>query len=80
MTNDQMTANRYLRWYQARRKLAAIQQALQDGCTIMVSTHLKATQYTAKHADMFKATRTGLFVKRGKHWDCIDYCKITVYK
>lgn len=80
MNNDQMKPNRFGQWHQARRKLAAIRQALQDGCTIMVSTHLKATQYTAKHADMFKATKSGLYVRRGKNWDCIDYCKITAYK
>ena len=76
MNNDQMKANRYLRWHQARQKLARIQHHLADGGKMVVGTHTRATVYDRRHGEMFRATRAGLFVRRGSGWDCIDYCGI----
>ena len=79
MTHDEMKPNRFGRWCDARKKLNAILSALDSGQTVMVSTYTKATQYTTKHRNMFKATKNGLYVQHGKSWVCIDYCKITAW-
>lgn len=73
MNNDQMKANRYLRWAKARKRVSCIQRHLAAGGRVIIGTHTKATVYSASHADMFKATKDGAFVKRGKGWDCIDF-------
>jgi polygalacturonase len=58
-------------------KLVAIQEHLSvPGNKVMVATHLKATVYSAAHVSMFRANADGLFVQRGRYWDCIDYCAI----
>lgn len=77
MTNAEMIKNRYLRWHNARAKVAWIKAQLAAGRTVCLTTHTKQTRYAAEHADMFRATKTGTFVQRGTAWDCIDGCKIT---
>lgn len=85
MTNDQMKANRFRRIFVARKKLAWINERIEEGRTVFVSTYGKHTKITAKNvaafkaagAEMFQATKTGLYIARGRNWDCIDYCKIT---
>lgn len=79
MNNADMKAGRYLRWHKARVKVAAIKAALASGAVVMIATYTKATQYDKRHGEMFKATRSGAWVQRGKHWDCIDGAGIKVY-
>lgn len=79
MSNDKMKAGRFLRLFKAKRKLAFIQANLAAGRTIAVCTACKITKYSAKHADMFRATKSGLYVQHGKGWDCIDYCEIKAF-
>lgn len=38
-----------------------------------------ATLYKPKHAGMFRLTRSGLHVQRGRRWDCINYAAFQVY-
>lgn len=76
MNNDQMKAGRFLRWHQARRTAARIAAHLDSGGTVIVATCTHATVYSKRHAGMFRATRSGLLVRSGKRWDCIDYCAI----
>ena len=70
-SNDAMVAGRFARWAEARRRFAWIQARLAEGRTVYLHTHTRVTAYKAKHAAMFKATRSGLYVARGKGWDCI---------
>ena len=79
LTNAQMKEGRFLRWHKARQRLTWIQARLSEGYTVQCSTYLRSVRYKAKHADMFKATKTGVFVQRGKNWDCIDGCKIEAF-
>ena len=79
MNNSQMKAGRFLRWHKARQRLAWIQARLAEGYTVQTATYLRVVRYKAKHANMFKATKTGVFVQRGKNWDCIDGCKIEAF-
>lgn len=79
LSNAEMTAGRYLRWQIARRRVAWIKEHLAHGHTVQVTTYTKATRFTAKHVNMFKATRSGAYVQRGKVWDCIDHTKLSAY-
>ena len=76
MTNDQMKPGRFLRWQQARRTAAKIAAHLTSGGKVLVCTYTRATVYSRRHADMFRATSSRLYVRKGTHWDCIDYCAI----
>lgn len=79
MTNDEMKANRYLRWHNARQKVAWIKTHLAAGRTVCVTTYTKQTRYTAKHADMFRATKSGAYVQSGKNWLCFDGSKVSAH-
>lgn len=77
MTNDQMKPGRYLRWQQARRTASKIAGHLASGGRVVVGMYTRATVYSRRHAEVFRATRSGLYVRNGKkHWDCIGYCAI----
>jgi hypothetical protein len=76
LTNEQMRQDRYGRWYRARRLVARIQETLNAGGCVVIATCTQARQYDVRSVDSFKATKTGAYVKRGKSWDCIDYCGI----
>lgn len=79
MTNDQMKPNRYARWAKARKVISFILSNLEAGKTVQIATYTKAVRYNAKHKEMFKATKTGAYVQRGKSWDCIDGCNIQAF-
>lgn len=66
LTNQDMKPGRYLRWAQARRKVALIRQHLEAGRTVQISNYLHAWRLKAKHAKMIKAGRTGVYMQRGK--------------
>jgi len=76
MTNDQMKPGRFLRWQQALRTAAKIAAHLASGGKVVVETCNRATVYSRRHAGLFRATSSGLLVRNGRHWDCIDYCAL----
>ena len=80
LTNSQMIAGRFLRYARARQRVAWIKAQLAAGRIVQLATYTKATRYDARHADMFKATKAGAFVRRGKSWDCIDYCALQSFR
>lgn len=56
----------------AAKAFEFIKSAHADGRNVIVSTHLKHTRYSPKHAPMFKINSKGeLLVARGKNWDCL---------
>lgn len=71
MSNQQMKPGRYADWADCRKCVRWIQSELRAGRTIVVATYTKARQFDSRHVAMFKATRSGVFVQRGKQWDCI---------
>jgi hypothetical protein len=79
MKNSEMKKNRFKVWADARRKLEWIKARISEGRTVQVTTYTRATRYTQKHLDMFRATKTGLLVQRGKSWDCLDHSKLTAF-
>lgn len=54
---------------------------------VMISTPLTAYEIKAKHVKsfddagypLFKANDSGLYMARGKRYECISYCKIQFY-
>lgn len=44
------------------------------GGTVWVCTHYRRTAY--KKVEQFRLTNKSLYVRRGRNWDCIDYCAI----
>jgi hypothetical protein len=76
MTNEDMKPGRFLRWQQARRTAAKIASHLESGGGVVVGTYTQATVYSRQRAAMFRATRSGLYVRSGKRWECIDYCAL----
>ena len=52
-----------------------IQAKFAAGKRVLVSTYLKTTVYSAKHAKMFKAptkvTERGVYVQHGRRWDYV---------
>ena len=79
LTNSQMKAGRFLRYALARKRVAWIKAQLAAGRIVQLITYTKATRYHARHADMFKATKAGAFVRRGKGWDCIDFSDLRAF-
>ena len=70
----------------ANTKLNKILAFIESGGTIIISTHLKHIEVTAKAlrkfekagTQLFKTDSTGsLYIARGKAWDCIDHARIT---
>ncbi len=59
-----------------KTRLNAILEHLKAGGSVMTVTYAKAIQYKPKHAAMFKATDKGLYVQRGKSWDCLNFTTI----
>jgi hypothetical protein len=76
LSNDKMRPNRFLNWHMARKRIAWIKAQLALGAKVRISTHLKSTIYSAKHADLFCATKTGAMVQQGRKLVCIDWCDI----
>lgn len=79
MTNADMKPGRFAKWALARRKLAFIRSNIEAGRMVQLATYLKAYRLTAKHLDMVKATKAGLYMQSGKSWLCIDGCSIKAF-
>lgn len=74
LTNDQMKAGRYLRWHHARVLHARIVAHLARGGRVQVVTCTRA--WIHRDPGQFRCLRDGVYVRRGKQWDCITYCAI----
>lgn len=66
----------------AQKKLEVIEETLQEGKTVYISTHYKSIEVTPKTFKrwgntLFKVSGNSLYIARGKNFDCIDYCKFT---
>jgi hypothetical protein len=77
MNNDQMKSGRFLRWHQSRVLHARIQAHLASGGCVLVATYAKF--WIHRDPCQFQCHRDGVYVRRGKHWDCITHCAIRFY-
>lgn len=48
-----------------------LNEHLESGGAVQVSTYLKSTIYDSRHVGWFKESNGELYVKRGKGWDCL---------
>lgn len=76
MTNEQMKKGRFAKWAKAKKRLAWVQAQFAAGNDVMIATQTRGTVYKAKHAEMFKATKSGFYVQSGKGYVCLDFTKI----
>ena len=81
LTNSEMKAGRFYDMHHSRIKKAEmlelynkIQAHFAAGGEIIVATYTKATHFKPKHSAMIQMRGSSLYMQRGKHWDCIDYC------
>ena len=66
--------------------LKHILDSIKDGKTAYIATRLKTVKVDKKTLNkwdnsgypLFKEANRSLFIARGRNYDCIDYCKITV--
>lgn len=61
---------------QFHERLRAIQDHLTTGGKVMVVTYAKSTIYDRRHLDSFSANDTGLYVRRGRTKDCLNFTPI----
>jgi hypothetical protein len=76
MDYSHMTARRFWRWHGYRLRHRAITEHLLRVGKAVVMTYTRATIYDRRHVAMFEATRDGLFVRRGKSRDCLNFTTI----
>lgn len=63
----------------ARLLYDKIISTLENDGVVTIATYTHARHYEKKHLDLFRCTSTGVYIKRGKSWDCIDYCGFRFY-
>ncbi len=56
----------------SRPSADALNTHLSGGGSVQVTTYLRSTIYTAKHAGMFFERGDNLYVKRGRYADCLS--------
>ena len=74
IANEKMTANRYMRMYENKKLYSGIIAEIEKGHAIQVTTYLASKIY--KSASQFKLGKNGVYVQRGKNWDCINGASI----
>lgn len=77
LTNEQMKPGRFLRLHRGRKRLARMVACWGKGGVVYISTHLRTVKVDAKRQNAVTMDARGsLYVLRGRHRDCIDFCNI----
>ncbi len=79
MTNSQMLPNRFVLWASYRKMISNIQSTLAANGEVHIVGYGRVVKCDKRHAAMFKATKSGAYVQRGKYWDCLNFSKIVHY-
>ena len=74
MDYSKMTPNRYGKMFACKKLYNNIATEISKGLAIQITTYNQSKIYTK--IDQFKLGKTGVYVKRGKRWDCILYTSI----
>ena len=77
LTNDQMTAGRFLCLHKAREALSWINARLDEGRTVYVTTYTRRTAFKEKHRDMIRVRGGSLEAQYGRQWLDISGCHLT---
>lgn len=80
MTNEEMVAGRFFKWANYRKMISSIQATLAADGVIQIVGYGRVIECDKRHAGMFKATKSGAFIQRGKKWDCLNFSKIVHYR
>ena len=67
------------------KTLTWIETRIAEGRTVYITTNTNCTKITPKTfrrfaaagTPAFKADETSTYMIRGKHYDCIDFCKVS---
>ena len=70
--------NYFGRWAKARRLFNAVIEACNAGKTVYFTTYGRSLAIKKKHLDAIKVGVDGLYARRGKSWDFLGGCKITI--
>lgn len=71
----------------ASTNLDEIMEHIRRGGTVDICTHLKVRRVTGKVLqrweragyDLFEVRDGSLYIGRGRHYDCIDHCRIILH-
>lgn len=75
LTNAQMKAGRFAKLARGRRLIRWMNGVWDRGGAVWFSTMTARTKIPAKSREAVKMDSAGsVYVRRGKHWDCIDFC------
>ena len=74
MNVENMKPNRYLIMHENKKLYKSIIAEISRGLAIQVTTYTHSKIYTK--AEQFKLGKTGVYVQRGKKWDCINGASI----
>jgi hypothetical protein len=77
MTNDEMVPGRFQKMQDARRLYDRMACAMNKGGFAVVYTNMIARRID-QLSDV-KLGRTAVYIRRGKSWDCINYCRVHTY-
>lgn len=80
MTNSEMKEGRFYKWHNYRKMIASIRQTLAADGVIQIVGYGRVLECDKRHVEMFKATKSGAYVQRGKSWDCLNFSKIVHYR
>jgi hypothetical protein len=76
MTNEQMKPNRFARMMENKTIYEKILDAIKKGFSIQITTYTHSKIYSK--SEQFKLGKSGVYVQRGKNWDCINGASIRV--
>lgn len=56
-----------------KTRLTEIQEHLRSGGIVQVLSYTRATHLDKRHVDYLKATDSGLYMRSGRKWVCINF-------
>lgn len=80
MNNSQMIADRFFKWSNYRKMISNIQSTLATDGEVHIVGYGRVVKCDKRHVTMFKVTKSGAYVQRGKNWDCLNFSKIVHYR
>lgn len=81
MTNQEMKAGRFLKLARGRRIMRAADAVWNAGGVVVIATCTRRTEIKAKSRECIRMGASGsVYMRRGKHWDCVDGCAFGFWK
>ena len=74
MDYSKMTPNRFGKMMECKKLYNSIKAEISKGLSIQITTYTQSKIYSK--IEQFKLGKTGVYVQRGKAWDCITGASI----